>query len=640
MSAEERGDDRIAQLERRVATLEGLVRELAARARLWPETAASRRPPGARPMPVASSAPPEPRPAPPSPATVAPPSHRAAPDWDLEQWFGARGLLLVGVIALLAAAGFFLNYAFERGWIPPFVRVMGALGAGVIVALAGERQVLVGLRRFGLGLIGAGGGLVYLGIWAAAGPYAMIGRQAGVLLIAAATAVFAWRAVHHHAEALALWTLLGAFLAPILLPAPDARPELLLAYLVVVGDAAAVMAIRREWRITLNFAVIGYFGLAVALVPATLSTPAGLGYVALGSAATLVAWRRTRWEEVRLSGFLLGWILLAVYGTRTGEPGIQWSAFVLGSLLLVAEWLHALSVAELRDPELRIRNTLEAATFSAAPVAFAVLALVLDPPGLHSRPGLAPAAAALLYLAGGWRDRRAAFVAVGFGLLAIASARQFDGPAVIVTWCGLMLVAQGAERWMSQRAGAGVALVLAVVAGTTLFSITRFDRQNLDPAFAGTWSLALYTYLGATAGTALWWSPRREMPDWLESGRAILWSLVGLAVFAGGSLELHRHFDARVDVWPAARLAGDLAISVFWLLFAGATLALGFQRNHAAIRGTGLVVAGLAAAKIALYDLGRLEALFRVGSFFVLALLALAVAYAYNRKARSVEPGH
>jgi uncharacterized membrane protein len=44
-------------------------------------------------------------------------------------------------------------------------------------------------------------------------------------------------------------------------------------------------------------------------------------------------------------------------------------------------------------------------------------------------------------------------------------------------------------------------------------------------------------------------------------------------------------------------------------------------------------VAGLAAAKIALYDLAELEALYRIGSFFVLAIVALAVAYAYNRKA-------
>jgi len=625
MSAGER-DDHIARLERRVATLEALVRELAARVGL-------RAAPGA---PETRPAAPPPRPVPPPRVSLPPVDSQPARGGDLEQWFGAKGLLLVGVIALLAAAGFFLNYAFEQGWIPPGLRVLGAVVAGVLVALAGERQVARGLRRFGLGLVGAGGGLVYLGIWAAAGPYAMVGRQAGVVLIAGATAALAWRAVHHRAEALALWALLGAFLAPVLLPIPDTRPEALLAYLVIVGDSAAVMAVRLGWRVTLDGAMAGYFALAVALVPEALSTAVGLGYLTLGGAATLAIWRRTGWDEVRLAGFLLGWILLAMYGGRADGPGTQWLALALGALLLVAEWLHALSLAELRDTELRIRQTLETATFFAAPVAFAVLTVVVEPAALHGAPGLTVAAAALLYLAGGWPERRAAFVTVGFALLAIACARQFDGPAVIASWSGLMLTAHAADRWMSQRAGAGVALALAIVTGMTLFSITLLHRASTDPAFTGTWSLALYTYLCATAVTALSWASRPEVPDWLESGTMVLWSLFGLAVFAGGSLEIHRFFDFRADVWPAARLAGDLGISVFWLLFAGATVWLGFRRNHAAIRGTGLAVAALAAAKIALYDLGRLEALFRVGSFFVLALLALAVAYAYNRKARRV----
>ena len=48
----------------------------------------------------------------------------------------------------------------------------------------------------------------------------------------------------------------------------------------------------------------------------------------------------------------------------------------------------------------------------------------------------------------------------------------------------------------------------------------------------------------------------------------------------------------------------------------------------------GLAVAALAGLKIVLYDLANLEALYRVGSFFALAMIALAVAYAYNQRAR------
>jgi uncharacterized membrane protein len=53
------------------------------------------------------------------------------------------------------------------------------------------------------------------------------------------------------------------------------------------------------------------------------------------------------------------------------------------------------------------------------------------------------------------------------------------------------------------------------------------------------------------------------------------------------------------------------------------------------VRSTGLGVAAFAGLKIVLVDLSNLHALYRVGSFFALAIIALAVAYAYNRKARA-----
>lgn len=73
---------------------------------------------------------------------------------------------------------------------------------------------------------------------------------------------------------------------------------------------------------------------------------------------------------------------------------------------------------------------------------------------------------------------------------------------------------------------------------------------------------------------------------------------------------------------------------MWWLLYAGVLVRIGFWRDAELVRYAGLAVAGLAVLKIALYDLSRLEALYRVGSVFVLALIALAVAYAYNRRAR------
>ena len=53
------------------------------------------------------------------------------------------------------------------------------------------------------------------------------------------------------------------------------------------------------------------------------------------------------------------------------------------------------------------------------------------------------------------------------------------------------------------------------------------------------------------------------------------------------------------------------------------------------LRLGGLGVAGLAVVKVIFFDLSSLDALYRVGSVFLLALVALSLAYLYYRHDRS-----
>ncbi|HET9387126.1 MAG TPA: DUF2339 domain-containing protein, partial [Gemmatimonadales bacterium] len=282
----------IEALERRVATLENIVRRLtfvagsAERAQL--------------PVPAAPAARPPRPPSPPAPRAALPAIKPATtPATDLEQWFGQRGLLAIGVLALLAAAAFFLKYAFDRGWISPLFRALGAIVAGIAVAAWGHERILRGMRSYGAALIGAGGGLTYLGLWAAAGPYALFDRRLGILLLAGTTVAVTMLALHHEIEGPAIWALGGAYLAPIILQtAPN--PQGFLAYLEVIGLGTGLLAITMAWRATFNLALFGYLLLAIAGAGPALGTASGMWLVAAGGILALHVTLRRPWPESRL----------------------------------------------------------------------------------------------------------------------------------------------------------------------------------------------------------------------------------------------------------------------------------------------------------------------------------------------------
>lgn len=604
--------DAIERLERRVATLEDLVRRLTDA-----RTAFER----SRPLPRRPLAPAPPPAAP----TSAEPVARAT---DLEQWFGQRGLLAVGVAALLIAAALFLKYAFDRGWIPPLLRSLLAIAAGIGVAAWGHERIGRDMRRYGAALIGAGGGLVYLGLWAAAGRYGLLERRIGILLLAATTVAVTLLALHHEIEGLAIWALGGAYLAPLLLPPPVPNPEAFLGYLEVIGLGTGILAYSMRWRRTFDLALFGYLVLAALGASPALETPTGCWLVAAGALLTLHVTYRRPWPEARLGVLLVAWAML---GARLGDVGgsepRRWLALAAAVAVTGLLWWQQLQrdpfVADARDPAAAVDRFL----FFANPIALVVLATTPAIPLLDRSPEIVPAVLGAIYVAVGWQRRVASLLIMGLALGALAMALDWPAASVAIGWTVLALVALAAERQAGRPSGRHAAAGLATAALVCLFTAALVSRETQASVFSDAWAVALYVYVAGTAVAGRWWGVETTPALWKRGGAEWLWLLCATAVFAGGSIQVERYFGR------VATLAGDLALSVWWLLYAGALVWLGFRLDRKLIRSAGLLVAGGAGLKIVLYDLSNLEALYRVASFFALALIALAVAYAYNRKA-------
>jgi uncharacterized membrane protein len=615
----------LERLERRVALLEVTVRKLIGLGAVpdptTPPPTAPRRP--ISPVPVAPA--PTASLFPTSAPALRPPR---VSDW--EQWVGQRGLLVVGVFALLAATGFFLKYAFDRHWVPPIVRSIAAVLTGLALAAWGDRQIGRGLRRYGAAMIGGGGGLVYLGLWAAAGPYALIERRVGVLLLAATTIGVALLALRHELEGLALWAILGAYLAPVLLPPPVPQPLALLGYLEVIGLGLALLAFMLTWRRAFDLALGGYIVLAVSGAADLLGQPVGLWFLASGALIILHVTSRRAWPEARVGFLLLIWLVFAEHLPIVGasQPVIWLGLAAPAAVSALMWWQHVA-----RDPfEASARGVPwavgDALLATANPFVLSSLARDAGPALLDPIPVALPAALGALHLGVGWARRRAGFFVLGAALLATAIAAQWSPWITVVGWSALLVGALAAARWAARPGADTAGLGLAVLAVAWLFLVALGQRPPETPAFADHWAIAWYASTVALAIGARWWrvGPGREA---LARGGEVLWALFGIAVLLGGSVELHRFFGA------LAALAGDLALSVYWLLCAGMLVWLGFRVARKDIRVAGLALAAFAGLKVVLYDLAALSALYRIASFFVLALVTLAVAYTYNRRARA-----
>jgi hypothetical protein len=580
---------------------------------------------------------------------------------DLEFWLGGRGLLLLGVLALVFAVGFFVKEAVERGWIGPGARVLLGAGVGAAAIGVGERVRASGLRTYGLWLSAGGFGAVYVSVWAAAALYSLLATPAAFSLLVAVIAAAAGLGLTRRSESFTALAALGGYLAPVLLPVEGASAVLSLGYLALLSGAGLWAADRAGWA---NLAAVALAGGAVMTLFAGRGAPHLHGlYLVLLAAAAMAMARRNGWPAVALLVVLAGWLVYVVGSGRWGISGLWFSAYAgglwLADLLPVAGGTTLSSgrraLARPAEPVERVggaggRETalgvegLIAPWVSVLPPAFfylAALAGVADSALAGSRGpiglGLGLAIGAVhagLAASAGSREEGAGqswhrWVALAFWLVA-PRVMWSAGLPLAGAWLaeGAILTIAGVALSIREPRAAGLA---ALVLALTTYLGNPGARPAADPAFVSAWALTgLATVLGLAAWVASLARVKRPA-DWETAVRPFV--LLGAAVvfLAWGTGEIGQLFDRPGG---GSGLARDLSTSAFWMAYAAALLVAGFRLQRAAVRWAGLGMALTAAAKVFVYDLSNLARLYRIVSLVLLALVLLALSFRYQRLRR------
>ena len=620
------------------------------------------------------------------PITVEQPSKIEQPvaEDSLESRIGERWMLNIGIAAFVIGVAYFEKLAIDKGWINETARVIQGYLVGVALMVLGARFIRKGYGLYGQMMTGGGVAILYVSTFAAFMFYHLIGRGPAYAIMVGVTALGAWLADRHNSQGLAVLAVSGGFMTPFLLHGNTDQQIALFTYVAVMVAGSVYLARRRAWPL-LNIVSYLLTLLTIAAWADRYYTPEK--YLATELYLTLfcamfvaIAWTGRRTEEE--FGQFVSWFLwtapVAYYVTSLlvladhpmamlvwiigvalvsgvlsaaraeGAELVVWLAAALPLLAWTGNhaspaWLTPGLVTVAAVYSIALASQLREAG-TGAPTAgvqivwmhlnalmmFAGAYFLLEPAHLAVT---GPLAAAFALWQGVlsrvfWtrdRDRAVHFAALGFTLLSIAIALQYDGPAVTIGWAaeGAAIIALGLyvqRNWL--RVGGGVLFGIAFV--MTLDLLLSVAPANhvvfLNPRAAAAGTVIALAY-------AIAWLHRRY-GDMKSRPAVIAATLVAAQVMSVVLLtrEIHAFFAMR-----EGNFTREMMVSVTWAVYATALIVIGLQRRYAPIRYFAIGLFAITIGKVFFSDLAELQRIYRVMSVIALGITLMLTSYLYQK---------
>jgi uncharacterized membrane protein len=590
---------RLSALEQHLATLEKslALRGMAAATpqsetpSVAPPAASVSTPPVERVPP--RSIPPREVPLPPPQFNVfgAPPLHtsqtKSSSALDLETLIGGRWFNRIGIIALIGAMTYFLKYAFDNNWIGPGGRV--AIGTLLGAAMLPWSHWLLqrGYSYFSEGIAGLGAAALYLSIWAGCQYYKLFSLDAGFAAMIVITAGMTAVALGRNSQRIALLSLFGGFLTPVLVSEGKDAQVVLFTYLLILGAGLLAIEMRRDWRsltpISFLLSQLYFWGWYSEFYrPAKLERTIIFATLFFLLYAVLPVLRAVRFSQLHELDIVV--VLVNCFAYLGALYIMLWpqDRWPLTLLVLALSGGH-LFVARLVPPPKAGESPLMRLLFAGLALTLATLAIPIRLEGKWVTLALAVEGAILVST--GFRSMTGFLRAGGYFLLAVAAAR-------------LLIFPLPAQQFLFNERFAAYA-ILIICFGVVVYAArehaSSVGRDELNAL--GVFAVVIN-----------------------------LFALIAL------SLELWDHFGSHAGLGIDSGLAQHLALSLLWTAYASGLIALGVRRESSLLRWQALVLFGLVVVKVFFYDSSYLERFYRIISFFILGLVLLVVSFLYQRK--------
>lgn len=601
--------DRLSTLERHLSAIEKAVSSGEAQVAAPPKPAPPPPVPVIPPPPTAvppsvqtAPSPPVPPPGIPRPRELrahppqtsvfaAPPLHasqaKSSSTLDWETIIGGRWLNRIGIVALIGAMTFFLKYAFDNNWIGPSGRVAIGMILGASMLPWSHWLLRRGYTYFSEGITGLGAAVMYLSIWAGCQYYTLFSQDVGFYSMIVITVGMAAVALGRDSQRIALLSLVGGFLSPVLVSTGKDQQVVLFTYLLILGAGLLVIELRRNWRsltpVSFVFTLIYFWG-----------------------------WYEKFYQPPKLERTLIfATLFLLLYAMvpilrAVKSSGVHEIDFLL---VLANSFAYLGALYAMLWPQDRWPMTLLVLALSAAHV---TVARLIPPPKAGESPMM-----------------RFLFAGLALTFATLAIPIRLDGKWITLAFAveGAVLVWTGFQSVVPALRGAGYFLL--AISAIRLLSFPLPARQFLFNE-----RFATYAVLIACLAAVLYAARERVSSTRTEERNLLGFLAVAINFFTllALSLELWDHFGRQSGLGIDSGLAQHLSLSLLWIIYASALIALGIQRKSALLRWQALALFGLVVIKVFIYDSSFLERFYRIVSFLILGLVLLIVSFLYQRK--------
>jgi uncharacterized membrane protein len=505
---------------------------------------------------------------------------------DLESLIAGRWFNRIGIVALLIAVSYFLKLAFDNNWIGPSGRIAIGVLLGALMLPWSQWLLGNGYTYFSEGIAGLGEATLFLSVWAGCQYYALYSRDVGFAAMIGITSVMTAVAIGRDSQRIAVLSLLGGLLTPVLASSGRDQQVILFSYLILLGVGTLVIASKKGWQLLTPIAFIGtqiyfwgwygeFFHRTAPLERTVIF--ATLFYLLYSALPIAKALRRIRSRELDVALILL-------------------NAFGYSGALFVLLW-----------PNDKWPLTLLFLALAAGHVAVARL---VPSPGNESNP------------------LRLLFAGLALTFLTLSIPIRLEGK-----WITLSFSVEGAILvWTGFRAAGN----FLRQAGYLLLAISALRLLLVPPAggqFLFNARFGAYLLLIACFGVALWAARTHEtaVKDQERIEIGVFAVAINIYALIALSAEFWDYFG-KTNAGLDAGLAQHLSLSMLWTAYAGGLLFLGVQNKSALLRWQSLMLFGLVVGKVFLYDLSFLERAYRILSFFVLGAVLLAVSFLYQHR--------